>query len=106
SKHQVNNRAIRALSIIGNPYGSRVVKDDKNNFSPRVGFAWDVKGNGRSVLRGGYGIYFDQSFLNVPLLAIRQANAEIFALIVNDKPNLSLGSPPPVFPRPLLNPPI
>lgn len=101
--HQANNRAIRALQIIGNPYG-KVAKNDKNNFSPRVGFAWDIKGNARSVVRGGYGIYYDQSFLNVPLFAVQQANPEIYATFQNVDDNLSLASPPPSIPRPLTNP--
>jgi len=105
SKHQEQgNRVIKAFRIIGHPLGSRVVKDDKNNFSPRFGFAYDFLGNGRSVLRGGYGIYYDQSFLNVPLFAVQQANAEIYATIFDDSDGLSLASAPPPFPRPLTNP--
>ena len=29
------------------------------NFSPRGGFAWDITGDGRTSLRGGYGLYFN-----------------------------------------------
>src|SRR5690242_8941194 len=83
--HAAENRAFQALKIIGSPWARKVVDDDKNNFSPRIGFAWDFRGNGRSVIRGGYGVYFDQSFLNVPLFAVQQANPEIYATFFNDE---------------------
>ena len=104
SKNQANNRTFRFLQIIGSPYGDRVVEDDKNNFSPRFGLAYDLKGNGRSVVRAGYGMYFDQSFLNVPLFAVQLANPEIYATFQNVNDNLALNSPAPVVPRPLTNP--
>jgi hypothetical protein len=36
---------------------------DKNNFAPRVGFAWTIGDDGNTVVRGGYGVYYDQSAL-------------------------------------------
>jgi hypothetical protein len=40
---------------------------DMNNFGPRLGFAYDVRGDGRTVVRGGYGVYYDEIFQNITL---------------------------------------
>lgn len=36
-----------------------LIYPDKNNFAPRLGFAWDMLGNAKLVMRGGYGIFYD-----------------------------------------------
>jgi hypothetical protein len=44
---------------------------DGNNLSPRVGFAWDVLGNQKTVVRGGFGVYFQRiSQQNISLLSL------------------------------------
>ena len=43
------------------------VPDDGNNFQPRLGVVWDPWNDGRTAIRGGYGHYVDQSFLNIQL---------------------------------------
>ena len=37
------------------------IAQDKNNFGPRVGVSYDLAGRGRTVLRGGYALYFGQT---------------------------------------------
>ena len=43
-------------------------REDYNNFQPRAGLAYDLRGNGRDVLRAGYGRYFDFGYTNSNIL--------------------------------------
>lgn len=36
-----------------------ILSRDWNNFAPRVGFAWDVQGNARTIIRSAYGLYYN-----------------------------------------------
>ena len=54
--------AQQAYDILGLQKG---IQTDKNNVQPRLGIAWDPKGDGKTVLRASYGMFYDH-----PLLAL------------------------------------
>jgi hypothetical protein len=43
-------------------------QNDKNNFQPRIGAVLDVRGNGRDIVRGGWGMYTDFGYTNSNVL--------------------------------------
>ena len=44
-----------------------MTQTDKTNFGPRLGFAWDMFGNGFTAVRGGYGLYYDRTLVATAL---------------------------------------
>jgi hypothetical protein len=58
-KSNAQNLTYQVLRAIGSPYGVLPITPTKD-VRPRIGFAYDFRGDGQRVLRGGYGLYFDQ----------------------------------------------
>jgi len=71
------SRTYLELLAIDSPY-AKLAEDDNKNFSPRIGFAYDITGQGKHVLRGGYGLYYGNIFQNIPLFMIQQARPSIY----------------------------
>jgi hypothetical protein len=72
------SRTYEELVAINSPYASSLPHDDNKDFSPRVGFAYDLTGAAKHVIRGGYGLYYGNIFQNIPLFMIQQANPTIY----------------------------
>jgi len=91
-----NSRTYLALvnynNPISNPYVASIAHDDNKDFSPRVGFAYDLSGQGKHVIRGGFGLYYGNVFQNIPLFMEQMSNATVFQTV------LSLSSPTDVVP--------
>jgi hypothetical protein len=69
-----------AIETHGSPFGLEVGQAEKHDWAPSLGFAYDVFGNGKSVVRGGFGIAYDSS-------SVHQYEMEVF----NNPPYVSTG---------------
>src|SRR5260370_12718586 len=44
------------------------IQTDKNNIQPRFGLAWDPRGDGKTVVRASYGVFYDHPLLGLYFL--------------------------------------
>ena len=90
--------------VNGVPVGRYLQTYSKTDFGPRVGFAYDLTGNGRTIVRGGYGLFWNFSpggtssskAQNQPFL---QAQAQTTSLGTNIILSKGLPAPPGVHPE-------
>ncbi|MEP6917217.1 MAG: TonB-dependent receptor, partial [Acidobacteriota bacterium] len=91
---------VKGVTFTGNPaYPATVTfPQDKNNFGPRIGFTYDINGSHKTVVRGGWGLYYGRSSNSVISSALTN-NAVTFASY-NLTPTTGGPAYPAVFPAP------
>jgi len=71
------------------------VQDDKNNFAPRVGLAWDPAGDGKTVMRASYGVFYDHPLLGLYFLGDASDGSKTGQLLFAGGSPCTAGGPAP-----------
>ena len=71
------------------------IPTDTDNWSARAGFAWDINGDGKQVVRGGLGRFYD----NTPALLLANAQLSNGVRVVTYSSNCEAGDPCPEWPN-------
>lgn len=69
---------------VNSPFGNSGGDAHPLGFAPRVGFTYDVFGDGRTALRGGFGVYYDQVIGNTAKFATNQDPPNVATLTVTN----------------------
>jgi Carboxypeptidase regulatory-like domain/TonB dependent receptor-like, beta-barrel/TonB-dependent Receptor Plug Domain len=85
------NRTYQVLKAIGSPYG-QLPQTDTNNWGPRAGFAYDVRGDGQRVVRGSFGRYYILGIKNSYYLAAIQDKPTLFLTQTQANSAVGVGS--------------
>lgn len=86
------------IEIAGKDIARGIFSNDYNNFGPRLGIAYNVTNDGRTILRTGYGVYYNQQTWSAPLVGSSTSFPFVVANTWNadlTRPNITMRDPFP-----------
>lgn len=74
-----------------------IIRNSKNGWAPRLGFAWDFRGDGQMLLRGGWGRYYDFPYSNATVLFPAMAVQSNYGVAYNHYDETGIKNPDGTF---------